>query len=442
MANPLIVDGRNFLDPARCARAGFTYEGIGRPAQRRRRRRRLMQAVVLVGGEGTRLRPLTLTQPKPALPLVDRPFIRYMVDWLGRHGIDEVIMACGFRAEDLRAALGDEVPGGPSIRYVAGGRAARHRRAGAPRRRPGPARRPLHGPQRRRAHRPRPDRASAPARARPGRRSRSALHPVDDPTSYGLVRRERATARCSASSRSPTRREIDTDEISAGAYVIERSVARPDPAPGARSRSSARSSRGSSATGSTAAGSRATGWTSARPSATCRRAGTSSRARSRPSSTGAGGPFVEAGAEVARRRERSGRGRWCAPGSRGRRGRADRRLGAARRLPGRRPAPRCAARSSPPGSRSATGATIAPGAVIGARRADRSRASSWPAAPGSSPDEVVEAEVQRRERRARARSARSTRAASSTTSSRSPSTCATRSGGSSRPASSRPTPAA
>ena len=49
-----------------------------------------MQAVVLVGGEGTRLRPLTLTHPKPALSLVDRPFIRYMVDWLGRHGIDEV----------------------------------------------------------------------------------------------------------------------------------------------------------------------------------------------------------------------------------------------------------------------------------------------------------------------------------------------------------------
>ena len=77
-----------------------------------------MQALVLVGGEGTRLRPLTLTQPKPAITLVDRPFIRYMVEWLGHHGVDEVIMACGFRAEDLRAALGDEVPGGPSIRYV------------------------------------------------------------------------------------------------------------------------------------------------------------------------------------------------------------------------------------------------------------------------------------------------------------------------------------
>ena len=72
-----------------------------------------MQAVVLVGGEGTRLRPLTLTQPKPALALVDRPFIRYMVDWLGRHGVDEVVMACGFRAEDLRDALGDGSRAGP-----------------------------------------------------------------------------------------------------------------------------------------------------------------------------------------------------------------------------------------------------------------------------------------------------------------------------------------
>ena len=77
-----------------------------------------MQAVVLVGGEGTRLRPLTLTQPKPALALVDRPFIRYMVDWLGHHGVDEVVMACGFRPADLRAALGDGVPGGVSIRYL------------------------------------------------------------------------------------------------------------------------------------------------------------------------------------------------------------------------------------------------------------------------------------------------------------------------------------
>ena len=77
-----------------------------------------MQALVLVGGEGTRLRPLTLTQPKPAVPLVDRPFIRYMVDWLARHGVDDVIMACGFRRTSCASALGDGGDGGPRIRYL------------------------------------------------------------------------------------------------------------------------------------------------------------------------------------------------------------------------------------------------------------------------------------------------------------------------------------
>ena len=76
-----------------------------------------MQAVVLVGGEGTRLRPLTLTQPKPALRLVDRPFVRFMMDWLARYGIDEVILACGFRPELLRRALG-EAGGSPRIEYL------------------------------------------------------------------------------------------------------------------------------------------------------------------------------------------------------------------------------------------------------------------------------------------------------------------------------------
>ena len=57
-----------------------------------------MQALILAGGEGTRLRPLTLTVPKPVLPLVDRPFIRYMIEWLSRHGVDDIVMACGFLA--------------------------------------------------------------------------------------------------------------------------------------------------------------------------------------------------------------------------------------------------------------------------------------------------------------------------------------------------------
>ena len=186
MANPLIVDGRNFLDPERMRAAGFTYEGIGRRLMQARRRSS--------AGEGTRLRPLTLTQPKPALPLVDRPFIRYMVDWLGRHGIDEVVMACGFKAEDLRAALGDEVPGGPSIRYV---------EEDEPLGTAGPVRlaadQGLLG-----------DRfmvlngdsltdldltALQRQHAETGAVVTLGLYPVDDPTSYGLVRRDRRRRR-------------------------------------------------------------------------------------------------------------------------------------------------------------------------------------------------------------------------------------------------------
>jgi mannose-1-phosphate guanylyltransferase len=77
-----------------------------------------MQALVLVGGEGTRLRPLTRTAPKPIVPLVDRPFIRYMIDWLARHGVEEVVLSIGFLAHGIREGLGEEIPGGPRLRYV------------------------------------------------------------------------------------------------------------------------------------------------------------------------------------------------------------------------------------------------------------------------------------------------------------------------------------
>jgi mannose-1-phosphate guanylyltransferase len=79
-----------------------------------------MQAIVLVGGEGTRLRPLTDSTPKPALTLVDRPFLAYMIEWLAGHGASEVILACGFLPDVLRAALaGEEKRAGVTIRYVA-----------------------------------------------------------------------------------------------------------------------------------------------------------------------------------------------------------------------------------------------------------------------------------------------------------------------------------
>ena len=79
-----------------------------------------MQAIVLVGGEGTRLRPLTSDVPKPAVTLVDRPFLAYAIEWLAAHGVTEVVLACGFLPDVLREALRDEEQrAGVTITYVA-----------------------------------------------------------------------------------------------------------------------------------------------------------------------------------------------------------------------------------------------------------------------------------------------------------------------------------
>jgi len=77
-----------------------------------------LQALILAGGEATRLRPLTSTIPKPVVPLVDRPFISYMLEWLCRHGVDDVILACGFMGEEVRSVLGDGSGSGVRLRYV------------------------------------------------------------------------------------------------------------------------------------------------------------------------------------------------------------------------------------------------------------------------------------------------------------------------------------
>jgi mannose-1-phosphate guanylyltransferase len=76
-----------------------------------------MQALILVGGEGTRLRPLTETVPKAVIPLAGRPFLSHMTDWLRRHGVDDVVLACGFKADRVREVLG-EGERGQRLRYV------------------------------------------------------------------------------------------------------------------------------------------------------------------------------------------------------------------------------------------------------------------------------------------------------------------------------------
>ena len=187
-----------------------------------------MQALVLVGGEGTRLRPLTLTRPKPALPLVDRPFIGYMVEWLARHGIDEVIMACGFRAESLRSALGDGLEDRPAISYLEEDEplgTAGPVRLAADRGLLGDRFMVLNGDvladldltALQRQH----DETGAAATL--------ALYPVEDPSAYGLVRR-RDDRRVLEFLEKPEPEQIDTDEVNAGAYVLERSVVESIPA--------------------------------------------------------------------------------------------------------------------------------------------------------------------------------------------------------------------
>jgi mannose-1-phosphate guanylyltransferase len=76
-----------------------------------------VQALVLAGGEGTRLRPLTLTTPKPVMPLAGRPFLSFMLDWAHGHGVDEVILSCGFMSDAVRSVLGD-IYDGMRLRYV------------------------------------------------------------------------------------------------------------------------------------------------------------------------------------------------------------------------------------------------------------------------------------------------------------------------------------
>ncbi|GJM39276.1 MAG: mannose-1-phosphate guanylyltransferase [Acidimicrobiales bacterium] len=63
-----------------------------------------MKAVVLVGGFGTRLRPLTLTTPKQMLPVIDRPMLEHVIGGLGAHGVDEVTLSLGYKEDVFREA--------------------------------------------------------------------------------------------------------------------------------------------------------------------------------------------------------------------------------------------------------------------------------------------------------------------------------------------------
>jgi mannose-1-phosphate guanylyltransferase len=179
-----------------------------------------MQALILAGGEGTRLRPLTTTVPKPVVPLVDRPFIAFMLDWLRRHGVEDVVLACGFLAQGVRNVLGDGSAYGVRLRYVEEPR-------------------PLGtGGALKFAQELLDDRflmlngdvltdidlsEQMAQHDSTGAMATLALTPVEDPSAYGLVRLTNGT-QVSEFVEKPAPDQIDTRNISAGAYVLERSV--------------------------------------------------------------------------------------------------------------------------------------------------------------------------------------------------------------------------
>lgn len=179
-----------------------------------------MQAVILVGGQGTRLRPLTSTIPKPVVRLVDRPFISFMLEWLRGHGVDDVIMSCGFLADGVRDVLGDGSQLGIRLRFVE-------------------EREPLGTAGALKLAEPMLDErflmlngdvltdidltAQIAQHERTGARATLSLVAVDDPTAYGVVVLEQDHSVRDFVEK-PSSDSAPSNLISAGAYVLEREI--------------------------------------------------------------------------------------------------------------------------------------------------------------------------------------------------------------------------
>lgn len=77
-----------------------------------------MQALILAGGFGTRLRPLTLNLPKPIVPLVNRPILAYQIELLKRAGITDIILSLNYQPDKIQEVIGNGEKYGVQIKYV------------------------------------------------------------------------------------------------------------------------------------------------------------------------------------------------------------------------------------------------------------------------------------------------------------------------------------
>ena len=181
-----------------------------------------MKAVVLVGGFGTRLRPLTMTTPKQMLPILHKPMIEHVLEHLGSHGITEAVLSMGYRPNAFVDAYPDGVCAGVKVHYAiepepldtAGAiRFAAH-----------------HGGIAERFMVVNGDvltdldlGALVAFHAEHGGEGTIALHQVEDPSAFGVVPTD-DNGKVLAFVEKPPRDEAPTDLINAGTYVLETSV--------------------------------------------------------------------------------------------------------------------------------------------------------------------------------------------------------------------------
>ena len=179
-----------------------------------------IQAVILAGGLGTRLRPLTLERPKPVVPLLNVPFLCYQLGFLGGHGVRDVILSVSHRAEAIRTIMARERLGEVRLRDVvernplgtAGG--VRNAADLVDRRvvvLNGDVLTDLDLTAMLRAHEAR------------GAAATIYLTPVENPTAYGLVELG-PDGRVHRFLEKPGWEEVTTNTVNAGVYVLEREL--------------------------------------------------------------------------------------------------------------------------------------------------------------------------------------------------------------------------
>lgn len=78
----------------------------------------MTQAVILAGGQATRMRPYTDDRPKAMVEVAGSPIVEHQIRWLAANGVDEIVMSCGYRADVLQAHLGDGSGLGVKIEYA------------------------------------------------------------------------------------------------------------------------------------------------------------------------------------------------------------------------------------------------------------------------------------------------------------------------------------